>query len=587
LTAYTFTLGRWSSEVVWLRSCLRRYKKSYIILAGLAGMSGLAIIIDPLIMRWVLDVLVPKHGGASFPLAAAMFLFSYVGRVFFDEQTAILSARLTHGGMVVLRLNLLRRLLQLPAEYHDRIPLGKTLFHVNEEVRQLADAGPSILVEVTRVAVGTTATLVTMFWVNPRVTLVIIPLIVVHTILKRYWNKGALLASCLVQKEFASVAALSQQITAGAVPIQLLGCQATMLKRFVQQGRKARDSFVARRLWDSRFTVLSRGSVVAGMAVVLGYGGFLVSTGTLTIGALVALYTFMVRICEPLAQIVDLDSRYEKLRTSLRNVYQIVSDSSQSSFRAVASVPSSALATGSLDFRQVTFAYCGRSTLLHDVNFSIPAGQRVVLTGQTGSGKTTLLKLMLHLYRGYQGAIHLDGQEISRIPFVSLRANFSVVTQDTFLFDASLRENLILGDRTATNQRLDEVIACSQLEPLIHRLPMGLNQTVGPQGAELSGGEKQRLALARALLQRRPVLLLDEFTSALDEYTEQMVLRALDQSSYRPTIVAVTHRMNVIAWADRVILLKEGRIVRDEIKRGFAYEQSINSDLLNRATLYD
>jgi ABC-type multidrug transport system fused ATPase/permease subunit len=587
LSASTTGLSWRSKEVVWLRSCLRRYKKNYIVLVVLAGMSGFVVIIDPLIMRWVLDVLIPSHGGALFPFAAALFLLSYVGRVFFDQKTGILSARLTHGGMVVLRLNILRRLLQLPAEYHDRAPLGKTLFHVNEDVRQLADAGPSVLVEITRVAVGTSATLMTMLWVNPRVTLVIIPLIVVHTALKRYWNKGVLHASELVQKEFATVAALTQQITAGAVPIQLLGCQTTMLKRFVRQGRRARDSFVARRLWDSRFTLLSRGSVVAGMAVVLGYGGFLVSRGALTIGALVALYTFMVRICEPLAQIVDLDSRYEKARASLRNLYQIVCCSFEATGRSRVSAPSTSRASGNVEFRNVTFGYRGRPTLLHDVSFSIAAGQHVVFTGQTGSGKTTLLRLLLHLYSGYQGTIHLDDIEISQIPFTLLRATFSVVAQEAFLFDASLRENLLLANRTASPQQLDEAIECSQLEPLAHRLPLGLNQFVGPQGAELSGGEKQRVALARALLQRRPILLLDEFTSALDELTEQKILRALNHSTDNRTVIAISHRAKVISWADRVMLLKAGRIVNEQTRAAFARSHSRSTDSLDEAVFHD
>lgn len=576
-----------SSEIAWLRSCLRRYRKSYILLVVLATISGLVVIIDPLIMRWVLDVLIPSHGGALFPFAAAMFLLSYVSRVFLDQQTGILAARLTHGGMVVLRLNLLRRLLQLPAEYHDRKSLGKTLFHVNEDVRQLADTGPSVLVEISRVAVGTTATLITMLWVNPRVTLVIIPLIVVHTTLKRYWNKGVFRASDLVQKEFASVAALSQQITAGAVPIQLLGCQPEMLKRFVKQGRKARDSFVARRLWDSRFTLLSRGSVVAGMAVVLGYGGFLVSRGALTIGALVALYTYMVRICEPLAQIVDLDSRYERTRANLRNLYQIMCDSSEIATKTRVSPLPTGRTSGNIEFQNVTFGYRGRPTLLHDITFSIPAGQHVVFTGQTGSGKTTLLKLLLNLYGGYHGAIHLDDVEISQIPSVSLRAKFSVVAQETFLFDGSLRENLMLGNRNATSQQLDEAIQCSQLETLIRRLPLGLNQLVGPQGAELSGGEKQRLALARALLQRRPILLLDEFTSALDEPTEQKILQGLSHSGYDRTVIAISHRMNVIGWADRVMLLKEGRIASDQTQMTFVRSHSRSTGSRNGAVFYD
>lgn len=556
--------SRWPGDMRWLLGRLRPYSRGYVALVLLTVTAGLFATVDPLIMRWVLDVVIPSHGTSLLPLASAMFLVSYSARVCSDQKSSLLSTRLTHVVIVALRLSILRYILKLPAEYHDNVAVGKTLFQLNDDARQVAETAVSVVAELTRVIVTTTAMLLTMLYVNARVTLVIAPLIVVYALLKRQWGQGVLRASELVEENSGKANALSQQIGCGIIPIQILRCETTILRRFVEKGRAVRDAVIARKLWDSRFTLMARASVVVGMAIVLGYGGYLVSNKSLTVGALVALYTYMIRICEPLAVVVDLDSRYEKGRTSLRHLHQIVSISEKMPNKSCGYPICSHTTPHKLVFDRVSFAYHGRATILHDVTFTVDPGEHLVFLGRTGSGKTTIIKLLLRLYRFYQGNIYLADREISQLDPQFVRTHFAVVPQEIFLFDGTVRENLLLANRYATPLELEVAIECSQLSGLLHRLPRGLDQSVGTHGAHLSGGERQRLALARALLQHSPILLLDEFTSALDKDTEYQILGQLQKTAKDRTVIAISHRPAVVSWADRVLALEGGSIVVDK-----------------------
>lgn len=551
-----------SPDVAWLRHEIRAYARGYFVLILLATIGGLPVVLDPLVMRWLLDTVIPSHEARLLAVAAVMFLLSYIGRVYLDQKTNLLSTRLTHVSIVALRLSVLTHFLKLPAEYHDRMALGESLFHINDDARQVAETVATAAVQTTRFAATTAATLAAMLWVNARLTLLIVPLVIVHALLKRRWIRGVAQASEIVQQESAGVSALTQQIGSGVLQIQLLGCEKRMLRRFAARGRAVRDSVIARKLWDCRFAVLSRTFVAIGVTIVLAYGGYLVAMQALTVGALVALYTYMTRICEPLTSIIDLDSRTERARTSLRHLHKIVADSSANTPPGRNVVLPHRRNPPWIAFDHVSFAYPGRPTVLADIHFSIAPGSHVVIAGATGSGKTTIFKILLQSYSGYRGSIRLNGIEVSEIDPRSLRTHFAVVTQETLLFDGSLRENLLLANQAATHRELEAAIAYSQLEPLVRRLPKGLDEPVGPQGTQLSGGEKQRLALARAVLQDAPVLLLDEFTSGLDMLVEATILGELANHFEDRTIIAISHRPAVMNWAHVVLAVQNGEIVK-------------------------
>jgi ATP-binding cassette subfamily C protein CydC len=236
-----------------------------------------------------------------------------------------------------------------------------------------------------------------------------------------------------------------------------------------------------------------------------------------------------------------------------------------------------------LAFEQVHFAYPtgGQSEVLHDIDLRIAPGRRVAVVGPSGAGKSTLLRLALRFWDSQQGAIRLDGQDIRHFALADLRSLMGVVTQDTYLFNTTIRSNLLLARADASEQEMRQALEQAQLGDFIRQLPQGLNTWIGEQGLRLSGGERQRLAIARALLKDAPILLLDEVTANLDSSTERALLDALDTLMRGRTTLLVTHRLVLMERMDEILVLDQGRIV----ERG-THQQLLALDGLYRK-LYD
>jgi len=212
-------------------------------------------------------------------------------------------------------------------------------------------------------------------------------------------------------------------------------------------------------------------------------------------------------------------------------------------------------------FRSVWFSYREDRSALRDMSFRVEAGETVALVGLNGSGKSTVGLLATRLHVPDAGCILVGGQDIQDVSRWNLRATVTLVPQDPILFDDTVRENLLYGNPAATNGDLERVAAFAQLDEVLRRLPLGLDEPLGPLGGRLSGGEKKRLALARTLLQQPRILIVDEITSALDGPTAVALLQGLELFRQARTLVVISHRPATILWADRILVVNEGRIV--------------------------
>jgi ATP-binding cassette subfamily B protein len=238
---------------------------------------------------------------------------------------------------------------------------------------------------------------------------------------------------------------------------------------------------------------------------------------------------------------------------------------------------------GGLELTDVSFSYHPDRPVLNKISLRVNPGERVALAGTSGNGKSTIARLLARLYDARAGTVSIGGLDVRDIELKSLRASVIFVPQDPVLFDLTLTENLLYGNPAATAEELAEVARLAQLETVIERLPRGWNEPVGPRGNRLSGGERQRVALARALLQRPRILILDEFTSALDARTEKQLLAELDTYLKNITTIIISHRPIPVAWADRVVQMQYGTII-DEAPEGSLTSGSGVTDEANRAS---
>ena len=284
-----------------------------------------------------------------------------------------------------------------------------------------------------------------------------------------------------------------------------------------------------------------------------------VASGAMTLGELVMINAYMIQLFIPLN---FLGFIYREIREALINIERLFG-LLQAPLKVVDAPDAPALQGrgGEVRFDNVDFAYQEDRPILQNLSFSIPAGHTLAVVGASGAGKFTLARLLFRFYDVDGGSISIDGQDIRDVSQDSLRQHIGVVPQDTVLFNDSIGFNIAYGRPGASDEEVWEVLRMAQLEDFVKRLPKGLDTQVGERGLKLSGGEKQRIAIARVLLKNPPVLILDEATASLDTHSERRILEALDLIAQRRTTLAIAHRLSTIVHAEQILVLDQGQVV--------------------------
>jgi len=308
--------------------------------------------------------------------------------------------------------------------------------------------------------------------------------------------------------------------------------------------------------------------------VIVGYGGYLVLRGETTIGTLVAIRTLFTYVFQPAGQLVGLASSIQKGLGSADRIYAFLDREPQ--VKDLARSRASCEMVGEVAFEGVSFGYSPDSRVLHDVSFVARAGETVALVGPSGAGKSTLVSLIARFYDPQEGRVLIDGRDIRDLPLDELRSRIAIVFQDTFLFATTVRENIAFGREGATEEEIIAAAKAANAWEFIQQLPDGLDTLVGERGVRFSEGQKQRLAIARALLRKPLILILDEPTSALDARSEHLLQEALENLMRGCTAFVIAHRLATVQQADRILVMEGGRIV----------EQGTHHELLEQGGLY-
>jgi len=310
---------------------------------------------------------------------------------------------------------------------------------------------------------------------------------------------------------------------------------------------------------SSAFVPLIRMAILAGFLCTFVLGGFRALDGTLNVGAYGMLVFLTQRLLWPLTRLAQTVDLYERAMASTRRILGLIETETQVRDSGTVDLPSTI--EGELDFKAVSFHYPGTDVGVQEINLTVAAGTTVALVGTTGSGKSTLIKLLLRFYPVDQGQITVDGHPIDELSLKSLRKSIGLVSQDVFLFEGTVRENIAYGNPDASEREIEEAAVAAEAINFINALPQGMDTLVGERGIKLSGGQRQRLSLARAILKNPPVLILDEATSAVDNETEAAIQRSLEVISIKRTVLMVAHRLSTIVAADEIIVLEQGNIV--------------------------
>ncbi len=299
--------------------------------------------------------------------------------------------------------------------------------------------------------------------------------------------------------------------------------------------------------------------IAVGLTIVMVLAAVGIDRGTMTLGDLVLVNGFLVQLYVPLNLLGTVYRELNQAVVDMEKMFDVLGVPAEVQDKPGA--PELKVQGGEIEFRDVVFAYDPDRTILKGVSFKVPAGKTVAVVGPTGAGKSTISRILYRFYDIAAGAVTIDGQDVRDVTQASVRAAIGIVPQDTVLFNDTIAYNIGYGRVGATDAEIAEAARMAQIAPLIDRLPQGYKAMVGERGLKLSGGEKQRVAIARTILKNPPILLLDEATSALDTHTEREIQQALKEVSKDRTTLVIAHRLSTIVEADEIIVLDDGRIV--------------------------
>lgn len=565
-----------SPEIRWLgRQILPLIRLNLLGLVLIITASVLTLL-TPLIMKWLIDEALARRSVGLLLVGATGFGATYIGQLAFGYAAYLIGFVVSQKMIFRIRIALIRRLHVRSARYYENTPVGEILYRVEQDVDRVGELGGDVLPSVLRMAIVAVMVLVTMGSLNLRLTLTVVPLLPLFYFLQRRYSSRLVAAAENTQRQMGVISSFLQEHLFGMLQLQLLnrtGTHGRKFARFLAAGAKVQT---AQRLAEIRFSAASMSVIVMGSTVILGYGGYDVIRQRLTVGGLVAFYSYVIQLFEPMSVAVDLQSKLQRVGASIRRIVEVVGDEEVTARNGKPAERLTRESGAELEFRKVSFSYGSDRAVLDCLSFSVAAGEKVALVGFSGCGKSTIGHLATRLYNPDAGSILIDSTDLRHLGQRHLRSVVTAVPQEPILFDATMRENILYGDPSATTRDLERVVSLAQLENVIRRLPQGFDEPLGPMGRKLSGGERRRVALARAFLQQPRILILDEVTSGLDGPTVARVLEALDNFHQGRSVVLISHKATAMSWADRIVVLDRGKIV----------DHGNHEQLIDRCALY-
>ena len=465
-----------------------------------------------------------------------------------------------------IRKDLFAHAMSLSLRFHDRMPVGKLLTRLTSDVDALAEVFGSGAVGVLGDLVSLLVIAVSMLLIEWRLGLLLlvtqVPVTIVIVWLQRRYRN----ANYRVRDELSQLNADFQENLQGLEVVQMFRREAVNGDRFQRTGLAYRSAVNGTIFFDSSISAFLEWVSLGAVALVLALGGWMVTAGAMGLGTLTTFILYSQRLFDPLRQMAERFTQIQGGLTAVERIGELLEepleivDHGATVGSALLQKASASQARGEVIFEGVDFAYRKDEPILRKLSFRIAPGEHVALVGPTGSGKTTVIRLLCRLYEPQRGRILLDGQDIRTLPLQELRRQLGVVLQDTFLFSGTVADNLRL-DQPLADQKLQEVCRDLGLDPLLGRLPEGLETELRERGGNLSSGERQLLAVARVAIRNPTVLVMDEATAFMDPSTEATLQRDLDRLLNRRTAVVIAHRLATVEAADRILVLRRGSLI--------------------------
>lgn len=563
-------------------SFARPYRMAITLFVVVIILQALLGLVAPLAFREIINSAIPNDDYALLHILSACVVGAAVfsaGLSFFER---FYSSRIGEGLIFDLRVKLFDHVSGMPIGFFTRTQTGALMSRLNNDVIGAQRAVTTTLGSVVSNVVIVSVTLTTMFILEWRLTflgLLVLPIFIIPA--KRVGRR----LSTITRRGFDLNAAMNTQMTerfnvSGALLVKLFGNRKRETQEFSLRAGEVRDIGVKSAIYSRTFLIALSLVGAIGTALVYWLGGQLVISDAITLGTLVALAALITRIYDPLTALSNARVDIMTALVSFDRVFEVLD--MKNPLTDAPDATDLENAKGKIEFSDVTFCYPSAASeslaslevgnsgvlddspsaeVLHSISAVIEPGQLVALVGPSGAGKTTMSSLVSRLYDVTEGSVKVDGIDVRQLTLDSLRAAIGVVSQDPHLFHDTVAENLRYARPSATDEELVAACKAAQIHDVISELPDGYNTVVGERGHRLSGGEKQRLAIARVLVKSPAIVILDEATSHLDSENESLVQQALSTALAGRTAIVVAHRLSTITSADQILVLDRGEIV--------------------------
>jgi ABC-type multidrug transport system fused ATPase/permease subunit len=523
------------------------------------------------------DLVIRKQDLSRLPFVILLLTGSFVGQQIFDFGTDVLQELSNQRLINRLRCDLYAHTIALPVRFFDRGRTGDLLSRVTGDIETVENFLETLMQNIGSQFVTLAGTLTAMFAVSAELTLFLLPTVVALACSVLFFRKPVKVFSRLVRNLVGDMTSRAEEAIGGVRVVKAFCGESFELKRFAIKSGDLLQGRVRLKKLSAIYSSTVEFCVFTGTLIVVWFAPrWVVSGRALTIGGLVAFFSYTTKLYGPVKALSKMNLSMQKILAAADRVFEVMDmpPESVNGFTrfphpavsgvlglAGASISTPLRVSGDIRFENVSFGYEPENQVLKNFSLHIKPGELVALVGCSGGGKTTIVNLLLRFYEPTSGRILIDGVPLHSIPLQNLRQQIGIVSQETFLFSGTSRDNIAYASPDATDVDIVQAARAAHAHDFLSESPDGYLTEVGERGVQLSGGQRQRIAIARAILRNPRIMIFDEATAHLDSESEQMIQEALEKIAEGRTILVVAHRFSTIRRADKIVVIENGRMV--------------------------
>lgn len=530
-----------------------------VVVAVLVAFSTGLDLMGPYLMGRAIDVFIAQNDLPGLARLVLLMVGVYLASSGISYLHAYLMAAVAQRTVRDLRADLFERLQELPLRYFDQHPHGELMSRLTNDIENVSNVLNESVTQLISSVLSILGVAAVMFWINVRLALISLVILPLMAVITRWVAQRTRIGFRRQQEQIGAINGLIEETVTGQRVVKAYGQEPALIAQFEAINAKLRTASTRAQIFGGLMGPLTNFVNNVGFAIVAGTGGWMAVRGLASVGTIAAFVSYARQFTMPLNQIATLYNTIQSAIAGAERVFEVIDETSEIEDHPQAQVLQPI--QGKVIFDQVCFGYEKEVPVLKNVSLHAKRGETIALVGPTGAGKTTIVNLLTRFYDIERGSISIDGKDIRQVRKDELRRALGIVLQDTFLFAESVLENIRYGRLAASDEEVMAAARLANADQFIHRLPHGYQTQLSERGSNLSQGQRQLLAIARAILADPSILILDEATSSVDTRTEKNIQEAMLRLMAGRTSFVIAHRLSTIRQADAILVIDQGEII--------------------------